>query len=77
MCKNGIIDQKIRKLADLVRFFGNLGAHFEKHEGVEISEADALSALNFTRIFFENAHCLPDQILKAEKRLKELNKGGY
>lgn len=77
--KKKIIDSSMREVAIEIIEFGNWGAHAGKYQGKEITEEDVISAIEFLKIYFDYAYCIPDKLkLSAERRqeLKSKKNGG-
>ncbi|MGA1871280.1 MAG: DUF4145 domain-containing protein [bacterium] len=72
--EKGIIDSNLKDIANEVVEFGNWGAHPEKYPDKEITEEDAMNAIEFLKNYFEYFYHLPRRFRESEERRQELKK---
>lgn len=71
-----IIDDRLYELADLIRVFGNIGAHAAQHEDIEITEEDAINAIDYLKVFFDYVYVIPKRIQDSRLKVDEFNRKG-
>jgi hypothetical protein len=71
LSKNGIIPENLAKMAQEIRFFGNLGIHATQ---AKIDYADVHIVEDFYLAIIEYVYIAPEKLRKAQQRYKEQRK---
>ena len=65
------IDENLKKLAQKIRLWGNMGAHPDILLGEKVDEKDAKIAIDFVEKFLQYVYVIPKEIEEIEREVKE------
>ena len=55
-------------VATEIRLFGNIGAHFDKYRGEQVTEAAVIEVIDFLEIYFDSCFRIQKKVQDSQNR---------
>lgn len=66
--KKEIIGKELMDVATEIRLFGNIGAHFDKYRGEQVTEAAVIEVIDFLEIYFDSCFRIQKKVQDSQNR---------